>query len=61
MDPWPSERVAHGGLFHLPKVTYSKETHALLKRKFTHSISESYSVQLIMVLYHVLHKKSTDG
>lgn len=33
MESWPSERVAHGGLFHLPKVKYSKETHELLKRK----------------------------
>lgn len=34
MNPWPSERVAAGGLFHLPKVKYSKETHDLIKCKF---------------------------
>lgn len=43
MNSWPSERVAHGGLFHLPKVTYSKETHALLKRKSIRNSSHSYS------------------
>ncbi|XP_061388351.1 UPF0193 protein EVG1 homolog [Musca vetustissima] len=28
---WPSERIAQGGLFHTPKIKYSKETADLLK------------------------------
>lgn len=31
---WPSERIPHGGLFHTPKIEYSKETADLLKCKF---------------------------
>lgn len=30
---WPSTRVAKGGIFNLPKVRYSKETHDFLNRK----------------------------
>jgi hypothetical protein len=30
---WPSERVAHGGIFHQRNVNYSKETHEMLKSK----------------------------
>lgn len=30
---WPSERIPQGGLFHTPKVEYSKETADLLKCK----------------------------
>lgn len=33
INKWPSSRVAQGGLFHPPKVTYSKETHDLIKCK----------------------------
>lgn len=50
MDSWPSERVAHGGLFHLPKVTYSKETHALLKCKSLRFLGIFYLPTLDMVL-----------
>lgn len=28
---WPSERVAHGGIFHQRNVNYSKETHEMIK------------------------------
>ncbi|XP_055845568.1 UPF0193 protein EVG1 homolog [Episyrphus balteatus] len=28
---WPSDRIAQGGIFHVPKVEYSKETSDLLK------------------------------
>lgn len=31
---WPSTRVAKGGIFNLPKVKYSKETHDFLNCKF---------------------------
>lgn len=31
---WPSERIPQGGLFHTPKVEYSKETADLLKCKY---------------------------
>lgn len=30
---WPSERIPQGGLFHTPKIQYSKETADLLKCK----------------------------
>lgn len=30
---WPSERVAHGGIFHQRNVNYSKETHNMIKSK----------------------------
>lgn len=30
---WPSTRVAKGGIFNLPKVQYSKETHDFLNCK----------------------------
>lgn len=30
---WPSTRVAKGGIFNLPKVRYSKETHDFLNCK----------------------------
>lgn len=30
---WPSERVPQGGLFHPPRVEYSKDTHDLIKGK----------------------------
>lgn len=30
---WPSTRVAKGGIFNLPKVKYSKETHDFLNCK----------------------------
>lgn len=30
---WPSERVAHGGIFHQRNVNYSKETHEMIKSK----------------------------
>lgn len=33
MDNWPSKRVAQGGLFHPAKVSYSKDTHDLIKCK----------------------------
>lgn len=35
---WPSDRVAQGGIFHPHKVTYSKETHDLIKGKSTSTI-----------------------
>lgn len=35
MEFWPSNRVAQGGLFHPHKVTYSKETHDLIKRRLS--------------------------
>lgn len=31
---WQSTRVAKGGIFNLPKVKYSKETHDFLNCKF---------------------------
>lgn len=31
---WPSERVAHGGIFHQRNVNYSKETHEMIKSEF---------------------------
>lgn len=30
---WPSQRVAHGGIFHQRNVNYSKETHNMIKSK----------------------------
>lgn len=38
---WPSTRVAKGGIFNLPKVRYSKETHDFLncKLRIIHSLS----------------------
>lgn len=30
---WSSRNVAHGGILHASKVTYSPETHKFLKRK----------------------------
>lgn len=61
MNSWPSERVASGGLFHLPKVTYSKETHALLKRKLISQakyllcknawVSKKYLLVIILVSF----------
>ena len=39
MDSWPSKRIPQGGLFHSRKVNYSKETHDLLKRKWTFNFS----------------------
>lgn len=58
MDSWPSERVAHGGLFHLPKVKYSKETHALLKRKSIRSVCSAFK-HLIWIF--ITPTKSADG
>lgn len=34
---WPSERIPHGGLFHAPKVNYSKATHDMIKGKLVKS------------------------
>ena len=28
---WPSDRISKGGIFHTPKVNYSKETHDMIK------------------------------
>jgi len=30
---WPSERIAHGGIFHQRNVNYSRETHDMIKSK----------------------------
>lgn len=38
---WPSERVKPGGIFHLPKVKYSQETHDLIKCKHYLKISST--------------------
>lgn len=45
---WPSTRVAQGGIFHLPKVKYSKETHDFLNCKLieTELISFVFTKQL---------------
>lgn len=32
-EKWPSTRVSKGGIFNLPKVRYSKETHEFLNCK----------------------------
>lgn len=37
---WPSDRVAQGGLFHPHKVTYSKDTHDLIKRKLPNMVND---------------------
>lgn len=43
---WPSERVAHGGIFHQRNVNYSKETHEMIKSElklFSFLISSTIS------------------
>ena len=30
---WPSERIAHGGIFHQRNVNYSRETNDMIKSK----------------------------
>lgn len=40
---WPSERIAHGGIFHQRNVNYSKETHDMIKSKWT-SLSRGYFI-----------------
>lgn len=44
-EKWPSKRVVKGGIFNLPKVKYSKETHDFLNRKLqiiTHNLKKCH-------------------
>lgn len=54
---WPNTKVSTGGVFHLPKVTYSKETHDFLKCKISCSIIESFR-HLLCILHAHFEKKT---
>lgn len=51
---WPSTRVAKGGIFNLPKVRYSKETHDFLNRKLR--IIHSFSMNAYARFYCMISK-----
>lgn len=46
-EEWPSKRVVKGGIFNLPKVKYSKETHDFLNCKL--QIIPCYSENVIHI------------
>lgn len=50
---WPSDRIAHGGIFHQRNVNYSKDTHEMMKSK----VSIFNSLLFSHFLNHFLHPR----
>lgn len=57
---WPSKRVPKGGIFNLPKVKYSKETHEFLNCKLQ-AIQLLPKLWLIFALIFAQLSNSVDG
>lgn len=68
-EKWPSKRVVKGGIFNLPKVKYSKETHDFLNRKLqiiTHNLKNVINMADLIYSQNIdsikcLRRNSADG